>query len=336
MPKRAAVFGKLASAMEFGFQGILDQHTQHMEIGFNYVFEAILKHSKLDITLIRISNVTEASFHVSLEARASNTGPAKATLAPMPVELCGPLGRFGTITLPGFNTMPGGAYIAIQNQFVEITDKTALLAFINTVLKSKSAILSLKNGRGAITVAAFGVGPRALPYERDIPIPGMDLTHVSVTRASTNARPTTSTSLSTINTPLSNRTNLTVTFHVKNPSPVELSFSICEFEIRNDRDDVIAALKGRLDMRSKDFDVTLHGAADKRAALTLEEGKARLVGKRCAGAGWCDETVKGIDVPIVDVWKLRKELDLDYEEPRPEASRVFRWRGRWFMRGGHV
>lgn len=66
MPKRAInhwIFGKLAkvaSIMDFGFQGILEHHNRHMEVGFNYVFEAILKHSKLDISLIRISNVTEA------------------------------------------------------------------------------------------------------------------------------------------------------------------------------------------------------------------------------------------------------------------------------------
>ncbi|KAI1210595.1 uncharacterized protein F4807DRAFT_459437 [Annulohypoxylon truncatum] len=361
MPKGAVsgwVLGKIASVMDFSFQGILEQHTQHMEIGFNYVFEAILKHSKLDITLIRISNVTEASFHVSLEARATNTGPAKATLAPMTIDLCGPAGRFGTITLPEFHTMPGGAYIAIQNQFVAITDKAALLSFVREVLSSKSATLSLKNGQGAVTVAAFGIGPRSLPYERDVPVPGMALTSVAVKRASTTARPSTSSSLSAFGAALSSgSTTLTVTFHVKNPSPVELSFSICEFEIRsNSHDDradsndsdhdgggggdegvVIAALKGRLDMRSKDFDVTLYGVADKRAAaLGLAEGKARLVGKRCAGAGWCDEAVKGIDVPIAGVWKLRKELGLTYEEPKPESPKVFRWRGRWFMKGSQV
>ncbi|KAI1461092.1 hypothetical protein F4805DRAFT_313174 [Annulohypoxylon moriforme] len=336
MPKRAAMLGKIASVMDFSIQGILEQHTQHMEIGFNYVFEAVLKHSKLDITLIRISTVTEESFFVSLEARATNTGPAKATLSPMTVELCGPIGCFGMITLPEFNTMPGGAYITIKNQMVAITDVPALQAFIYTVLNSKTAILSLKNGQGAITVAAFGVGPRSLPYERDITIPGMDLTTVAIKSASTTTRPTTSNSLSTISTVLGNRSHLTVVFNVKNPSPVEFSFSICEFQILNAENQVIANLKGRLDMRSKDFDVTLYGTVDKSVAPTLEEGKVRLVGVRCAGAGWCDQTVKGIDVPITGVWKLRKELDLDYEEPQPETPRAFRWHGRWFLRGNRV
>ncbi|KAI1449488.1 hypothetical protein F5Y02DRAFT_414002 [Annulohypoxylon stygium] len=319
--------------MDFGFQGILEHHNRHMEVGFNYVFEAILKHSKLDISLIRISNVTEASFHVSFEARVSNTGPAKATLSPMTIDLCGSLGRFGTITLPEFNTMPGGAYIAIQNQYVEITSKTSLLAFINAVLNTKSVTLSLKNGQGAVTVASFGIGPRSLPYERDIAINGIDLTSVALVRASTSARPSTSSSLSSFSSLIGNRTHLTVTFNVKNPSPVELSFSICEFEIRNFEDEVIATLKGRLDMRARDFDVTLYGAADKRAALTLKEGRARLVGKRCAGAGWCDMIIKAIDVPITRVWKLRQALDLPHDEPKPESPKVSRWHG-WFMKGG--
>ncbi|KAI1095484.1 hypothetical protein F5B19DRAFT_489615 [Rostrohypoxylon terebratum] len=317
--------------MDFGFQGILGQHSRHMEIGFNYVFDAILKHSKVDISLIRISNVTETSIHVSFEARVSNTGPAKATLSPMTIELCGPAGPFGKITLPEFNTTPGGAYFAIQNQYVEITNKTSLVAFVSSVLNNKSVTLSLKNGQGAITVAAFGIGPRSLPYERDIALTGMNLTSVTVVRASTSARPSTSSNLSTIGSLIGSRSHLTVTFNIKNLSPVELSFSICEFEIRNWEDEIIAALKGRLDMRSEDFDVTLYGAVDKRLAPTLEEGRVRLVGKRCAGAGWCDMLVKSVDLPILHVWKLRQALDLPHNEPKPEPPKVSRWHG-WFVR----
>ncbi|KAI2473374.1 hypothetical protein F4781DRAFT_189606 [Annulohypoxylon bovei var. microspora] len=316
--------------MDSSFQGILQHHGQQMAVGFKYVFDAILKHSKLDIVLIRISSVTEASFHASFEARVSNTGPAKAILSPMTIELCGPQGCFGKLTLPEFNTTPGGAYIEVKCQLVEITDKAALLAFVNTIIKDTNATLSLKNGMGAVTVPSFGIGPRSLPYERDIPIKGMNLSEVSVKLVDTTSRPSTTTSLSMGTTGLASRTNLTVVFHVLNPSPVELSFSICEFEIRNERDELFAVLKGRLDMRSDYFDVTLYGAADKR--VSLEEGKARLVGKRCAGAGWCDETVKGINVPISDVWRLRRELGLEFERPPPPPPSLFRWRGFWFHR----
>lgn len=41
------------------FQGILQQHVRQMEAAFQRVVSAIIKHSKLEITRIRISVMTE-------------------------------------------------------------------------------------------------------------------------------------------------------------------------------------------------------------------------------------------------------------------------------------
>ncbi|KAI1101920.1 hypothetical protein F4804DRAFT_283402 [Jackrogersella minutella] len=320
---------KPSTLTDNSFYGILERNNRDMEFAFKLVFDAILKYSKLDITSIRISNVTETYFYVSLEARASNTGPASATLSPMSIELCGSKGCFGKILFPEFNTTPRSAHIMVENQLVEITNKAALLAFIIPAMKNSSAMLSLKNGQSTVTVAAFGIGPRPIVYARDVPIVGMNGPGVSIKSASIRNRPTTSQNVSSFGT--SNRTGVTVTFHVKNPSPVELSLGICEFEIQNENKEVFATLKGLLDIRNLYFDVMFYGEANKR--VTLREKKARLVGKRCLGAGWCDQTIKAIDVPIADVWKLLKALDLDYEDPKPESPQVFRWREKYWKKG---
>ncbi|KAI1139693.1 hypothetical protein F5Y05DRAFT_330304 [Hypoxylon sp. FL0543] len=319
---------------DFSFQGIIQRNRQHMDAAFQSVVNAILRFSELDIDFIRISNVTDDSFLVSLEARASKTGPAKATLSPMTVELHSVAGCFGKITLPEIITTPGGSPIVVEKQIVQITDTTALQFFVVPAIKRNIAKLSLKNGQCMICVPALGVAPQAITYERDIRMDGMNGPHISVNSVTVIGRPSTPIGIGS-NTNSLARVNVAITLHIANPSPIEISFGICEFEIRNSKDQVFAELKGHMDIRRDRFNVTFQGIADKRVALA--GGNARLVGRRCVGAGWCDETIKGIDLPIHDTWKLLKALGLEYQEPPPEEEepepRMFRWRGKWWRFG---
>lgn len=264
-----------------------------------------------------ITNLKHSSFRVSLAARASNTGPIRATLSPMTIELCGPSGSFGTMTLPELETAPGGIPIEVAKQLVTITDKQALQAFIALVIKGPNAVLSLKNGSATISAATLGVGPKPIRYEREIPMPGMDGPAVSVKSAS-SVRTATS-------------AKLTVVLHVKNPSPVELSFGRCYFDIRDQDDNTFATLGGNLDIRCESFEASFHGPVT--WVGELEEGKTRLVGLGCVGAGWCDETIRAIDVPIMGIWKIRKALGMKYVDPFEESPEVFRWRGKFWKKG---
>ncbi|KAJ8126168.1 hypothetical protein O1611_g7470 [Lasiodiplodia mahajangana] len=115
-----------------------------------------------------------------------------------------------------------------------------------------------------------------------------------------------------------------------------MSFGTCSFDILDHEDKLLVELKGRLDIRCHYFEATFQGtvnravaaklAASMKEAATCGDGKdgnneneksdskvprARLVGKRCAGAGWCDETIKGIDVPIKDMGKLFRVLGIE-------------------------
>ncbi|OTA97154.1 hypothetical protein M434DRAFT_26985 [Hypoxylon sp. CO27-5] len=321
-----------SSDNDFSFQGILQSNARQMEAAFQRVVNAILKYSKLEIDFIRISNVTDDSFLVSLEARTLNTGPAKATISSMTVELHSVAGCFGKMTLPEIVTGADGAPIVVKNQIVEITDKTALQFFVVPAIKRNIAKLSLKNGQTSISISAFNVAPRTICYERDIRMQGMDGPEIRIKSASVTSRPATPSALSSSSSGNLMRANVTVTLRVKNPSPIEISFGICEFEIQNSNNEVFAELKGHLDIRCDHFNATFQGVADKR--VTLTEGKARLVGRRCVGAGWCDETIKGIDIPIEDVWKLLQALGLEYEKPEEEEPhKWFRWRGKFWKKG---
>ncbi|KAL7624388.1 hypothetical protein AAE478_005952 [Parahypoxylon ruwenzoriense] len=339
----------------------IQQHVQEMDIAFQRVVSAVLKYSKLEVSLIRISNVTEDSFYVSLEARASNTGPVKAVLSPMTLDLCAPSGsRFGHITLPELATQPGGAPIAVENQLVRITDRAALLSFVGAVIRSADTALGLCNGQASLSVPALRVGPRPVCYERQIPISGMNGPKVSVQSVSIRTTPTPPLSRGTLVTSVtmssidaiagssstnynSSRIPIAITLQVLNPSPVEISFGTCEFEIRSASNEVLAALKGRLGMRREAFDATLLGVANKHVAtaMSIGEGQARLIGRKCTVAGWCDVVIKAIDVPIAETWKVLQVLDVEYEyekekplsdDDNGDEKGVFCWRGSFWRK----
>ncbi|KAI0439182.1 hypothetical protein F4803DRAFT_55037 [Xylaria telfairii] len=357
--------------MDFSFQALVQQHNSQMESAFRGLIDTIVRGSKLSISLLRISNVTEGSFHVSLEARVTKTGPASATISPMTLELCGPAGHFGKVTLPAITTQAYGTDVVVTRQLVKIIDKEALKAFIRHIIQDGSVVLSLRNGETSIR--ALGIGPREMVYEKELELPGMNGPVVSIRAASivqgpqVAGSPSTANSLSSFaipfNTSLTTESissnsgpsgggnTISIVFHVTNPSPLEISFGTCSFDIQNHEGKLIAELKGRLDIRCNYFEATFQGnvnkavaaklAAEMKGAVNVEskDGKhaterggtrspgARLVGKRCAGAGWCDDTIKGIDVPIQNVDRLFRALGIDVgvEERSEKRSSFMKW-----------
>ncbi|KAI0556045.1 hypothetical protein F4679DRAFT_15895 [Xylaria curta] len=363
--------------MDFSFQALVQQHNSQMESAFRSLVDTIVRSSKLSISLLRISSVTEDSFHVSLEARITRTGPASATITPMTLELCGPAGQFGKVTLPAITTQAYGAEVVVTSQLVRIIDKEALKAFIREIIKNDSAVLSLRNGETFIT--ALGIGPREILYEKELELPGMKGPVVKVHAASIVQNPQVAGSSSSANFKPSNATpfntslttasissttgpstgnTISIVFHVANPSPLEISFGTCCFDIQNHEGKLIAELKGRLDIRRNHFQATFQGNVNKAAAAKLaadmkeaasggskdgthatERGNGqspgmRLVGKRCAGAGWCDDTIKGIDVPVQNADKLFSVLGMSAGkgEPNDKRSSITKWTQRLMMR----
>ncbi|KAI0401180.1 hypothetical protein F4802DRAFT_609589 [Xylaria palmicola] len=365
--------------MDFSFQALVQQHASQMDAAFRSLVDTIVRNSRLNIGLLRISNVTEDSFHVSLEARITKTGPASASITAMTVDLCGPSGHFGKVTLPAITTQAYGTDVVVTNQLVHIIDKDALKAFIRDIIRD-GAVLSLRDGQ--TTIAALGVGPREMVYEKDIALPGMNGPAVRVHVATivpndtqVTASPSAASLMQGSIAPLSSSltggiisstaapgsgNTVSVVLRADNPSPLEISFGTCFFDIKSHEGKVVAELKGRLDIRCKHFEGTFQGHVNKAIAAKLaadmreaqnsasKDGKgekekgagqlphARLVGRRCAGAGWCDETIKVINVPLGDVRRLFVALGMDdtVEEPAPEnkGGGFTKWTQRLMMR----
>ena len=266
------------------------------------------------------ANHFSSSFHVSIEARTTNTGPASSTLSAFTIDLCGPAGCFGQVHLPAITTHSDGAPIIVTDQLVRISDKVALQAFIQPVIVDNHAVLVLRNGH--TTVRALGIGPKPVCYEKDIPMAGMHGPHVSIVAATATDPAADSDSAVTA----ADATGLEVTIRVANPSPMEISFGECAFELQNAAGDVFAELTGTLDTRCGQFEAVLKGAAHKQVPLLAVAGEkngatgARLVGKRCFGAGWCDETIRQIDTPLKGTLHVCAALSIPYEVREGQAD----------------
>ncbi|KAI5918947.1 hypothetical protein F4810DRAFT_528800 [Camillea tinctor] len=314
--------------MDCSFQGLVELHKSQMDFALRSVIDAILKNSELELTLIRISNVTDDSLFVSIEALVTKTGPASATLSPMSISLCGPSGSFGHLTLPQIKTCPSGAPLLVTNQHVRITSIPALLSFISPIVRAPQATLSLRGGH--TSVRALGARPQPLVYAKDVALRGMGGPSVAV--QSCVFSPLANSSRS------DNSNSVVLVLRVCNPSPMEISFGTCSFDVLDgggdDAELVYLELKGRLDLRRGAFKASVQGTLVCRPALVAageacrdgareEDTVARLVGKRCAGAAWCDETVKGIDVPLKGMGKVFRALGVEYGEPEmPQASEL--------------
>jgi hypothetical protein len=308
----------------------------------------------------------------------------------MKIHLCGAAGLFAEIALPAITTHAGGSDVVVTNQMVNIFDAGALKAFIQAVIHGQSAVLSLRNGK--TTVSALGIGPRDIVFGKNIDFPGMcgpvvtlkaaslvqnagnlasSMSALSAEQAAAAAKAsaagTSGCSASTSNSPIPtpspttgnfcsllpiNNTYVNITLAVVNPGPLEISFGMCHFDIENENGQLVAELKGRLDIRRNCFEVTIQGIVNRNVTSKLardmmqlkkdkqqvavasgasaknkdhqkandnenEKGaavpEARLVGKRCAGAGWCDDSVKNINVSVHNMGILFRALGMEHD-----------------------
>ncbi|KAI0799425.1 hypothetical protein GGR55DRAFT_692737 [Xylaria sp. FL0064] len=346
--------------MDTSLQGIVQRHVAEMDAAIGGVIDNVVRKSELKITKFRISAVTENSFLTTIHTYLKDTGPAEASITPMSVDLCGPSGKFGKVVFPAIEIEAKKNEWDVACQMVRIIDKEALKAFVQAILRD-DAVLSLHNGQ--TTISALSVGPRAIVFEKHVGIAGMKGLVFSVEKAhvlipyTTCGSSTTSAGANPYVKPsatsaslLSRGNTFAVDFRVTNPSPVELSFGACTFAIEDHEGNTLAELRGRLDIHTGCFKVTFQGSVNKGNAAKLSEAmgeharlsdagdsdrvpEARFVGKFCAGAEWCDDVVKNINVPLQNVREFFRALDVDYEDPPVDKrSSWVRWGEKFLAR----
>lgn len=212
---------------------------------------------------------------MSLVNRVTNTGPTSATLSPMVVDLCFGGQAWGKLQLPEIITASGGADIICAEQEVAITNQESFRAFVRALMLDEELVLTLDNGDCQITSKIMGFSMKSkVLYKKDLIIKGMRGPKLSLVDTSGGKN----------------------TMKIINPSPLEIDHGVSLFDIvegEGSNDDVVANLKGQLNIVRGTFDSTLDiSFTGKKVAAGA---KLRLVGKGTEKPSWMNDTLQYIN-----------------------------------------
>ncbi|OWP04638.1 hypothetical protein B2J93_4452 [Marssonina coronariae] len=254
----------------------------------NAITNAIMSHSKLNVTLIKIplvplqTDATPDSFMMAIESKVTGTGPVSSTISEMTVDLVGPGGAFGKLALPVIKTRSSGTDVNIASQLITITDRPAFRAFVHALLRDESLLLQLRNGKG--TVKALGM-TADINYNKDCPLAGMHGPKTTIARAAAAGA----------------GAGFTSTLVVSNPSPLEIDLGTIKQELRNADGTVVAVQQGRAYLSRGQTEFVVTGTPTGAAAAGPE---ATLVATGVVEDNWHNETITAFEGPVV----LPKEL----------------------------
>jgi len=239
------------------------------------IVQAILNRSKLEVTLIKITDATADTFVISVESKTTETGPLGATLSPMTVDMIGPGGAFGKLDLPEVKTSSKGALVNVTNQTVKILDLQAYNAYTKALQLDEKFTMSLDNGAG--TIKALGMKSKIV-YKKGVTFLGMDGPQSSI-----------------LKTEILGDGQFKNTMKIVNPSPVEIDLGSAVFEIKNAAGEVLAEQTANV--------FIVRGETIYQATGTVKQkgnvDRVSLVGVPASKAGTClEETLRNFNVPI--------------------------------------
>ena len=254
------------------------------------IVQAILNRSKLEVSLIRITNATPTyaapydqspskqsnrsrSFVMAIESRVTDSGPLGATMSPMTVDLVGPQGVFGRLDLPEVKTSSKGANVNIPDQRIEIVDMNAYKAFVKSIQLDQKLTMRLENGKG--TVKALGLTANIV-YKKDVHMLGMNgpVTHIVKTEATDGG--------------------FQNTMKIINPSPLEIDLGSPTFAFTNAAGEVLATQSGHLHIVRGETVFSSTGEVKSKGA----PDKVTLAGVTADKESWIQETIKFFSSPI--------------------------------------
>jgi len=250
------------------------------------IVQAILNHSKLDVSLIKIRDATEDSFVMSIESRTYNTGPAPATLQPMMVDMVGPSGVFGKLTLPEVKTNMRGADVIINDQLIKITDMEAYIAFLKAIQLDEKLSMMLDNGAGMIK--ALGILKANIKYKKQVDMLGMDGPQTQILKTEVLADGT-----------------FKNTMKIINPSPVEIDMGEVSMKIKSATGEILAEQTASIFIVRGE---TIYEATGKVIAKGNTDSVHLVGGEEISKKTWIKNTLDLIDVPLTLTPELKTLL----------------------------
>ncbi|CZS93932.1 uncharacterized protein RCO7_08082 [Rhynchosporium graminicola] len=259
----------------------------------NAITQYIVNNSKLELSLIKITEATPDTFLMSIESRVTNTGATSSSISAMELDLVGPEGAFGRVNLPVIKTNSAGVDVNIASQTIKITDKTAFKAFVTAVLRNEDLVLQLKNGKGTVK-AMLGLSAK-IDYNKDCALKGMNGPKTSI-----------------LKTEVLGGQRYRSTMRVINPSPLELDLGTIKQEIRNLDGSVIAVQQGKMYLLRGESEYVVEGMVVGKAL-----GKdVKLVATGVEENNWHNETITAFDEPIVLTDELKTTQGLKLSDDR--------------------
>jgi hypothetical protein len=238
------------------------------------IVQAILNHSKLEVDLIRIENTTPTSYIMTIESRVTKTGPISSTMTPMVVDLVGPKGVFGKLSLPEVKTSSSGAKVVVHEQKIDIVDHDAFVAFVRSIQLDEKLTLGLDNGQGSVKAMFLTAN---IVYKKEVHMLGMNGPRTELVKTEVHADGT-----------------FTNTMKIINPSPLEIDLGTTTFAFKNAAGEVLAEQTGKVFIPRGDSTYTINGTVKQKGSVD----KVSLIGMGVAEDSWIKETIKIYDVPI--------------------------------------
>lgn len=192
----------------------------------------------------------------------------------MDVDLIGPKGKFGVLSLPEIKTASSGTKVHVKPQRIAIVSHEAFQAFVKAIMLDEHIVLHLDNGKGKIKAMFMSAN---IVYKKDVDIVAMNGPKIEM--------------VSTVPGPDGTFKNKV---KILNPSPLELTIPANTFHYVDEDGTVIAEQHGELAIVRGDSFHEVSGKVLKKNP----KGTVRLVGVDVEKQSWMKTTIKYFDDAI--------------------------------------
>ncbi|KAF5232155.1 hypothetical protein FAUST_8874 [Fusarium austroamericanum] len=242
---------------------IVDTFVQHL-----------LDTAKLETTQFKISNATEKSFHLAVQGRLVGTGTIPSTIEAMEATLSFNGSSFGKVKLPQIQTSYWGTDFTVQEQRVDISNHATYCHFIRSLIVDKDTCLRLQNNE--CTIRALRTSSTCSVHI-DMPLEVVDGPHLALKKVSRSGK------------------HVKMVLSSSYSGPVEISHGLCLFELRTGPGEVLAELKGDLNISQSENELVLHGTAN-HGVIPSQMVRLVGVGVEEDKGSWLSETIREVDV----------------------------------------
>ncbi|RFN46401.1 ubiquitin-protein ligase (hul4) [Fusarium flagelliforme] len=245
--------------------GLVDTFVKHL-----------LDTAKLQSTRFKISNATKDSFCLTIQGRLVETGTISSTIDAMEASLSFNGFRFGKVRFPQIQTSYWGTNFVIQEQRIDISNHATYCAFVRSLIVDEETCLQLDSKE--CTIRALRASPTC-GIRLDMPLQAQNGPHLTLKKVSRSAK------------------DVRMVLSLSYSGQVEMNYGSCLFVLRNGPGEILAELKGELNISKSQKELVLHGIV-KYGVIPSQ--MVRLIGVAVEEdeESWLSKTISDFDVVL--------------------------------------